>query len=181
MKIIFLGIQGSGKSTQAKLLSDKLALPYIEMGQLFRDKAKESNRQAQRIKETIGVGNLVPDEIAIQTLKARIASVDCQKGFILDGYPRNQAQLEALPADIDKVFYVQVSDGEAIRRLTARGRHDDNAQFIERRIAIFKEQTQPLLDHFKKMGILTAVDGGQTIEAVHGEILRRLDNGAYQN
>lgn len=177
-RIIFLGVQGSGKSTQAEQLALYFSLPYIEMGQLFRDKATNQSPQAKVIKEAIDAGQLIPDEVAIKTLHQRLKQKDCQNGYVLDGYPRNSAQLMGLPNGIDQVFYIKVSDEEAIRRLLARRRHDDKRQSIENRIAWHHRETEPLLDHFKGLGILTEIDGQKTIEQVHRQILDKLKNGS---
>ena len=99
MKIIFLGIQGSGKSTQAKLAAEKLSLPYIETSQLLREKRTQENEEAKRIAEALDKGNLVPNEITIRILKERLEKADCQKGYILDGYPRNDDQFQNLESD----------------------------------------------------------------------------------
>lgn len=173
-KIIILGSQGSGKSTQAKLLAEKIGVPYIEMGQLLQDKMQNNNPEAGEIREAIKVGNLVPEKIVIRTLQARIKSSDCQNGFVLDGFPRNYAQLEGLPKGIDKVFFIKISDQEAIRRLIDRARYDDNLNVIQRRLALYHRQTEPLLTYFRQEGILEEVDGHATIEEIREDIVKRL-------
>ena len=170
MKIIFLGIQGSGKSTQAKIAAEKLSLPYIETSQLLREKSKSKDEDAKRIAEALDKGNLVPNEITIRTLKERLEKPDCQKGYILDGYPRNDDQFQNLDSDIDKVFYVMVSDEEAIKRLSKRGRHDDSGQALERRIELYHRQTEPILDKFRSRAILEEVDGERSIEEIAKDI-----------
>lgn len=174
MKIILLGGQGSGKSTQAKMLSEKLSLPYIEMGQLLRDQSKENDTQAGEIREALEVGNLVPDKITIKTLGDRLAKKDCEMGFVLDGYPRNYAQLEGLPKGIDKVFYIKVSDDEAIHRLIDRGRYDDSLDVIARRLELYHTETEPLLTYFKQGNNLEEIDGERAIDDIHQDILTRL-------
>lgn len=166
MKIIFLGIQGSGKSTQAKILSEKLNLPYIEMGQLLRDRLSEKSEEAYKIKRALTIGNLVPDQIAINTLKKRIQESDFDKGFILDGYPRNLVQLKSLPGKFDKVFYIELSQEEAIKRLTLRSRRDDKPKVIERRVSLFFQETKPIIEFFQKEGTLIEIDGKPSIEKV---------------
>ena len=134
LKIIFLGMQGSGKSTQAQLLADKLKIPYIEMGQLLRDKSRDSDNIARKIREALAVGKLVENQITISTLKEKLSEPLFEKGYVLDGYPRNERQVTQLDDDISKVFYINVSDDEAIRRLSQRGRHDDTPNLIKKRI-----------------------------------------------
>lgn len=173
-RIIILGPQGSGKSTQAKLLAQKLGVPYIEMGQLLREKAQSLGPQAGEIQEAIKVGNLVPEQIVIATLQERIKKKDCQNGFVLDGFPRNYAQIAGLPKGIGKVFFVKISDTEAIRRLVSRGRHDDNLDVIQRRLALYHHETEPLLTYFRQEGILEEIDGHATIEEIRKDIVKRL-------
>lgn len=174
MKIIFLGIQGSGKSTQAKILSEKLNLPYIEMGQLLRDRLQEQSEEAGQIRHALEVGNLVPDQITINTLNERLKEEKFKSGFILDGYPRNNVQLESLPGKFDKVFYIELSEEEAIKRLTLRARADDTPQVIERRVSLFFQETQPIIDFFRKEGTLVKIDGEPNIEEVTESINSKL-------
>lgn len=174
MKIIFLGSQGSGKSTQAKLLAQKLNLPYIEMGQVFRNRSQEKDELAANIKKALSSGNLVDDKVAINTLKDELAKPQFINGYILDGYPRNSAQLTALQNDIDKVFYVKVSDEEAIKRLSLRKREDDTLQALQKRLEIYHNQTEPLLEIFKQKGNLQEIDGERAIEEIHKEILQQI-------
>ena len=180
MKIFFLGAQGSGKSTQAKMLAEKLGLPCIEMVQLFREIAKENDTEAGEIRQALEVGNLVPDSIAGKTLKQRLAKSDCKNGFILDGYPRNYAQIEGLPSDIDKAFYVKVTDDEGIKRLIGRGRNDDSLDVITKRLELFHKETEPLLTYFKEQGVLEEIDGKRSRGTIHQDIVSRLPN-ANQN
>ena len=170
MNIIFLGIQGSGKSTQAKIAAEKLNLPYIETSQLLREKRAQEDEDAERIAEALDVGNLVPNEITIRILKERLEKPDCQKGYILDGYPRNDNQFQNLDPDIDKVFYVAVSDEETIRRLSKRARHDDTGQALKRRMELYHKETEPMLDKFRDKGILKEIDGERTIDEIAKDI-----------
>lgn len=177
MKILILGSQGSGKSTQAEMLAEKLGLPYIEMGQLFREKMQGDDQEAGEIREATEAGNLVPDQVAIKTLHQIIKKKDYVGGFVLDGYPRNYAQLEGLPSDISRVFFIKVPDDIGIKRLIDRGRHDDNLDVITRRLELFHTETEPLLAYFKQEKILEEIDGQGTREQVHEDIISRLKNG----
>ena len=174
MKIVILGSQGSGKSTQAKLLAQKLNIPSIDMGQMLRDKAKGSDLEAGQVREALEEGNLVPDNITIKTLQERLAKNDCKNGYVLDGYPRNYAQLEGLPPDIEKVISVKVSDEEGIRRLIDRSRHDDSLDVVTKRLAIYHKETEPLLTYFRNKGILIEIDGEKKLEQVHLDIVEKL-------
>ncbi|MCR4324562.1 MAG: nucleoside monophosphate kinase [Candidatus Curtissbacteria bacterium] len=174
MKLIFLGPQGSGKSTQAKMLAEKLNLPYVEMGQILRDKAEDNDEDAAKIRYALETGNLVPNEITIEALKQRLEKPDAKGGFVLDGYPRNITQLEQLPYKADKAIYVKVSDDEALTRLTKRGRHDDSEDIIKRRLELFHSETEPLISEFEKSGMLIEIDGERTIEEIHEDIRARV-------
>lgn len=175
-KILVLGSQGSGKSTQAKMLAASLGLPYIEMGQLFREKSKAEGTEAGEIREALEAGNLVSDQVATKTLNERINKNDCQNGFVLEGYPRNYAQLEGLPRDITRAFFIKVPDHIVIKRLIARGRHDDSLDVIARRLGLFHAETEPLLTYFRQEKILEEIDGQKTIEEIHQDIIARLKN-----
>lgn len=175
MKVIFLGSQGSGKSTQAKLLAQKLSLPYIEMGQVFRDRADNLDDLAAKIKKALASGNLVDDEVATTTLKDELKKPQFQNGYILDGYPRNSVQLAALEPDIDKVFYIKVSDEKAVERLLLRRREDDTRKALQKRLEIYHNQTEPLLAIFKQKGNLEEINGQNSIEEIHREIFKKIN------
>lgn len=174
MKIIFLGIQGSGKSTQAKILSEKLNLPYVEMGQLLRDRLKEKSAEANKIKLALETGNLVPNQITINTLNKKLEDAKFKSGFILDGYPRNDIQLKFLPGKFDKVFYIELPKEEAVRRLSLRARIDDTPEVIERRVELFFKETQPIIDFFRQDEILINVDGKPSVEEVTESISSKI-------
>src|SRR3990167_5854125 len=154
MKFILLGPQGSGKSTQAKMLANKYGIPHIEMGQLLRDKMQETDHDAKLVREAMEGGTLVPSEITIRTLNSRLSKSDCNRGFVLDGYPRNEEQIQNLPEGIDKVIYVNVPDDEAVARLSKRARADDTPQVLLKRLDIYHQETEPLLTHFRERGSL---------------------------
>lgn len=170
-------MQGSGKSTQAKILSEKLNVPYVEMGQVLRDKSQEESEIGHKIKQALDAGVLVDNQITIEALNEKLGGDEFKNGFVIDGYPRNQLQLENLPQGIDKVFYIKVSKDENLKRLTSRGRYDDTPQLIEKRIEIYLKETEPLLDYFKKLNILDEVDGERSIEEIAADLQNRIKNG----
>ena len=141
---------------------------------MLRDKAKGSDLEAGQVREALEEGNLVPDNITIKTLQERLAKNDCKNGYVLDGYPRNYAQLEGLPPDIEKVISVKVSDEEGIRRLIDRSRHDDSLDVVTKRLAIYHKETEPLLTYFRNKGILIEIDGEKKLEQVHLDIVEKL-------
>ncbi len=176
MKIILIGIQGSGKSTQGNLLAESLKLPYLSTGHIFREMAKEKTPEGRYIKETINAGFLIPDHRTYEIVKEYLSRSEYQKGYILDGFPRTVKQAEEFKDEIDYVFYFKVSDKEALWRISGRDdeRDDETLQAIRRRIAQFHEVTEPVLDYYRKKRLLVDMDGEETIERIHKDIMRVL-------
>lgn len=173
MKIILIGIQGSGKSTQGNLLSEKLFIPYLSTGHILREMAKEKTREGRYIKETINSGILVPDDIMTNLVSNYLKRVEYKTGYILDGFPRTVFQAETFTENIDKVIYLKVSDREALWRLSYREdeRDDETLLALRKRIELFHTLTEPVLDYYREKGILTEVDGEKEIEEINKEIL----------
>lgn len=181
MKIILIGIQGSGKSTQGNMLSKKLKVPYLSTGHILRDLAHEKSRLGRYIKETINAGVLVPDSRMIPIVEEYLKKDEYHKGFILDGFPRTIGQAKVFSSDIDRVIYLNVSDKEALWRLSyreedeaAEDREDETLLAIRKRIEIFHEYTKPVLEYYRKKKILIEINGEQPIDAVDTEILQKL-------
>src|SRR6266566_4396995 len=124
MKIVLLGIQGSGKSTQGNLLHKKLGVPYLTTGHIFRELAKEHTPQGRYIKETMNAGYLIPDKKTLEIVLEYLRRPQYQRGYILDGFPRTLGQAEAFENGINMVIYLHVSDREALRRLSYRFNDD---------------------------------------------------------
>lgn len=182
MNIVLIGIQGSGKSTQGNLLSEKLGFPYLSTGHIIREIAKEKTKMGRYIKETTYAGHLIPDDIMIPIAAEYLARVEYVKGFILDGFPRTLEQVEKFPTRIDKVFYLNVSDEEALRRLSGQDRsgerHDTTQAAVQRRIDSFHKYTEPVLDYYRKKGLLTEINGEESIERIHADIMEALGDVA---
>lgn len=178
MKIVLIGIQGSGKSTQGNMLSKKLGVPYLATGDIFRDMAKEDSDSGRFVKETLTQGHLIPDEKTIAIMEEYLAKPEYKNGYILDGFPRTLVQAQAFKEPIDKVLYIKVSDEEALKRLGLRiakeKREDDSQEAIKRRIALFHEMTEPLLDFYRDQGILIEVDGERSIEDIHEDVSKKI-------
>lgn len=174
-KILLIGPQGSGKSTQGKLLAEYLQIPYISTGDIFRQIATKDSEEGKEIKQIIESGNLVDDQTTAGLLKNRIEQEDCSQGFIIDGYPRNLEQVSLVPTlNFDKVLYINVLEQEVVARLLKRGRIDDTEEGIKRRLNLYREQTQPLLDYYKSKGILVEVNGKGDIQTVQDEIKKSI-------
>ena len=169
-RILLIGPQGSGKSTQAVFLSQHFGVPNISTGDIFRKLSSEDSEPARKVKEILASGRLVDDETTAQIVKERLAEEDCQNGFVIDGYPRSIRQIEIFDPGFNKVFYLAVPNEEVIRRLTKRGREDDTPELIQTRLDLYNQQTQPLLDYYRKKQILVEIDGTGDIQKVQDEI-----------
>lgn len=176
MKIILIGIQGAGKSTQGNLLSEKLNIPYLSTGHIFREMAKEKTSSGRYIKETINAGILISDDKTIEIVNEYLSRPEYQKGYVLDGFPRTTAQAETFKEKIRKVIYLKVSDKEALWRIAGRNdnREDETLQALKKRIESFHEHTEPVLEYYRNKGLLIEIDGEKTIEEINQEILENL-------
>lgn len=180
MKIILIGIQGAGKSTQGKLLSQKLKIPYLSTGHIFRELAKEHTPLGRYIKETMNAGYLIPDDKTLRIVSEYLHRPEYANGYILDGFPRTTHQAEKFENNIDYVFYLKVSDREALWRLSyregteAEDREDETLKAIRKRIELFHEKTEPVLDYYRRHHKLIEIDGEQSIEHIHREIMKYL-------
>lgn len=175
MKIVLLGIQGAGKSTQGNLLSTQLGLPYLSTGHIFREIAKEKTPLGRFVKETINSGHLVPDEKTIAIVEEYLEKDEYAHGYILDGFPRTLRQAEHFKG-VDKVIHFELSDREALWRIAARTeeRDDNTLEAIKKRIEIFHTVTEKVVDYYKAKGKLYSIDAGKSIEEVNAEILKHL-------
>lgn len=171
MKILLIGPQGSGKSTQGKLLSEFLKIPVISTGDIFRELAPVN----EMIRGILEKGQLIDNWTTSQVVRERVKKSDCNNGFILDGYPRNLDQARLFDPGFDKVIYLKLSDQQAIKRLLGRGREDDTKELIAERLRIYHEQTDPLSDYYKDKRLLREIDGVGTIEEVQQRIRNRLN------
>lgn len=171
-KIVILGPQGSGKGTQAEILSEKLNIPALSMGQLMRDEAKAGTKLGAIVKKSVETGILAPDNIALEILMKRISQEDCRDGFIIDGYPRNMAQYRVFAEKMNPthVIVIEVPREESMKRMMKRAkteqRPDDDPVIMEERLNIYERETLPVLQEYEKQGLLERVNGLGTIEAV---------------
>jgi adenylate kinase len=178
MKIILIGIQGSGKSTQGNLLSAKLGIPYLSTGHIFREMAKENTPLGKKVKEIMTAGLLQPDDLTVQVVESYLKRPEYAQGYIMDGFPRTVEQVEKFQNGVSKVVCLNISDKEALKRLAYQNdgtRPDDSVAAIEKRIELFHAVTQPVIDYYKHKGMLVEVDGEQTIEVIHEQIVKALE------
>lgn len=179
MKIVLLGIQGSGKSTQGNMLSKKLGIPYLSTGHILREMAKEKTQMGRYIKETINAGFLLPDHDMIPIVEDYLTRSEYQDGYILDGFPRTVEQSRKFKNGLGAVIYLNVSDKEALWRLAYREeggqiREDETVAAIRKRIELFHKHTRPVLGFYKRKGILHEINGEQSIAKIHREIMSKL-------
>lgn len=183
MRIILIGIPGAGKSTQGNLLSKRLKLPYLSAGHIFRQIAKEKTPRGRYYKEVLHSGELLPDDKALPVIEEYLARKEYKRGYILDGFPRNIAQAKNFNEKIDKVINIALPDKEALWRLAYRAdkRDDQAAATIVHRLEVFHESTDPLIEHYRKVGLLVDIDGSGTVEEVNEEILKNLGKEFVDN
>ncbi len=197
MKIIMLGAPGAGKGTQAKRIAEKFGIPHISTGDIFRANIKNGTELGKEAKKYMDEGQLVPDELTVRLLLDRVKNDDCEKGYVLDGFPRTIPQAEVLDSELsklgEKVDYavdVDVPDENIINRMSGRRaclkcgatyhleylkpakdgicdkcgselvlRDDDKPETVKKRLTVYHEQTQPLIDYYNNKQILHSVDG----------------------
>jgi adenylate kinase len=168
-KLIFLGPPGAGKGTQAQVLAEKLGIPHISTGEILRMAIAEQTPLGIKAKSYVDNGDLVPDELILDLIQERLSQNDAQKGWILDGFPRNVSQAEFLDGLLTQlnqtcnyVLNLDVPDEVLIKRLLARGRKDDNEETITNRLQVYRQQTAPLIDYYQKHNLLKPVNGDRT-------------------
>ena len=205
MNLIFLGPPGAGKGTQAQRVCEKYSIPHISTGNILRAAIAQGTKMGLEAKKHIDAGDLVPDEVVIGIVKDRLEESDCEKGYLLDGFPRTIAQAESLAgfADIDMAVLVDVDDESLVRRLSSRRtcedcsatydvsqvpdgkcpncggkmiqRSDDSEETVKNRLKVYHEKTSPLIEYYEDHGLLCKVDGKADIETVFNAICDVLD------
>ncbi|OBF60313.1 adenylate kinase [Mycobacterium sp. 852002-50816_SCH5313054-b] len=179
MRVVLLGPPGAGKGTQAQKLAEKLGIPQISTGELFRDNIENGTKLGLEAKRYLDAGDLVPSDLTNQLVDDRLDDPDAANGFILDGYPRSLEQAKALHemlgrrgTDIDAVIEFRVSQDELLQRLKARGRADDTDDVIINRMKIYRDETAPLLEYYRDE--LKTVDAVGSMDEVFARALQAL-------
>lgn len=222
MRVILFGPPGAGKGTQAQLLKDRLEVCHISSGELFRRHLHDQTPLGLKAAEFMNQGHLVPDEVTIDIILDVVLSIDSEAGFILDGFPRNPKQAEALESaldlrsrGLDKVVHIDVSESELVLRLGRRYccrnchaphnvdllqldnrqplaadgmvqncpkcggelylRADDNPDAVRQRIEVYKSESLPVVDFYRKRGLLVEVPGSGSVECVNQRVIAALD------
>ena len=192
MNVLLLGPQGSGKGTQAKRIQTEYGIPHIATGEILRAAIAAGSELGRRVKPIVESGRLVPDDLMIDLIRERLAADDAQDGFILDGFPRTLAQAEALDemlADIGRelsiVFGFQLDDEIGIQRMLKRAeienRKDDTPEAIAQRLALYHEETEPLIGHYRLQGNLVGIHADRTVDEVFTEIQEALEQTAARS
>ena len=187
MRLIMMGPPGAGKGTQAKVLAERLKIPAVSTGDIFRANVKDETPLGLEAKRYMDAGDYVPDEVTNLMVRNRIDDDDAAPGFLLDGYPRTLAQVEELDGmightghSLDAAVVLTVDAEELVQRLMQRaqtdGRADDTEDVIRRRQEVYTEQTEPLIGVYRERGLLVEVDGMGEVDEVTQRIFDALDD-----
>ena len=182
MRLVLLGPPGSGKGTQAPRLKEQLQIPHISTGDLLRAEVAAGTELGLQAKEVMARGDLVSDDILLGMLESRLGREDVAKGFILDGYPRNVAQANALDGllakigqPLDAVVQLDVPTDLLVERIAGRakaeGREDDNPESVRKRLQVYNDSTAPVIGFYEGRGTLAKIDGVGSLDEVLARIL----------
>jgi adenylate kinase len=192
VNLLVLGPQGAGKGTQAKRAAGEYAIPHVSTGDIFREAVEAGTDVGRRVEPILAAGELVPDDVTIELIRERLRADDARGGFVLDGFPRNLAQAEALDAmlagigrELDAILFFDLPDGVATERMLGRareeGRADDTPDVISRRLQIYHSDTEPVVEHYRVTGKLVPLHAERSIDEVWQEIqeaLQRFEDAA---
>jgi adenylate kinase len=192
VNLLVLGPQGAGKGTQAKRIAADYAIPHVSTGDMFRAAIAARSELGLKVEPVLASGALVPDDITVALIKERLAETDALRGFILDGFPRNEAQAVALDEmlagigrRLDAILFLDLPDEVATERMLSRAeeesRPDDTPEVIAKRLATYHAETEPIVEHYRLTGRLVPLHAERTIPEVYAEIqdaLEDIDGGA---
>ena len=177
--LLFLGAPGAGKGTQAELLSATNSYLHLSTGELLRKEIEMQTKLGIKVKDIINRGELVSDELVLEIVRKNLDKDN--KGWILDGYPRNLSQANSLNEvlieinqPLEVVFYLDIPEDVLIKRLLLRGRKDDNEETIRTRLNIYKKTTQPLIDYFKDLSLLEYIDADRDLKIISSDIKQKM-------
>ncbi|MEM9037427.1 MAG: adenylate kinase [Actinomycetota bacterium] len=181
VRLVVFGRQGAGKGTQCLKLSAHFGVPHISTGDMLRAAVEAGTPFGMKAKAIMDAGELVPDDVMVGIVDERLGQDDAEPGFLLDGFPRTNDQADALDRllgdrELVAAINLEVPEDVVIERMLARGREDDTEDAIRRRLDLYLEQTAPLLDHYRKLGLLIEVDGVGSEEEVAGRLRSAIEN-----
>jgi adenylate kinase len=191
VNVLLLGPQGSGKGTQAKRIADEYGLTHVATGDMLRKAIAAGTSLGERVQPILESGRLVPDDLMIELIRERLSDDETAGGFVLDGFPRTMPQAHALDAMLREIgrgltlaFELQVPDAVSIERLTKRaeeeGRPDDTPEAIAERLALYHNETEPLVEHYRVNGNLVGIHADRSINEVFAEIQRALEQATVR-
>jgi adenylate kinase len=182
LNIVILGPPGAGKGTQGKLIAADAGIPHVNTGDIFRAECAAGTELGNKVKSIIDAGDLVPDELTSEIVRARLQQDDTAQGFVLDGFPRTLAQAEALDraladsdrGDLSVVLDFEVPDETAVERLLGRasveGRSDDAPDKVQHRLDVYHRQTEPLVEYYRARDLLVPIRAEASVEEVFSEV-----------
>jgi adenylate kinase len=185
VRLLLIGPPGAGKGTQAAILAQTFGIPAISTGDIFRENVRNETELGKRAKEFMDRGDNVPDSLTNELVADRIGQADCVSGFLLDGFPRTTAQVDALngmlaqqgtalDGVVELVADVEIVVERLKKRAIEQGRTDDDESVVRHRLEVYREQTAPLIDLYGQTGLLVSVDGIGAIDEVTGRIMDEL-------
>ncbi len=179
-RLIILGKQGAGKGTQCEMLVQRYGVSHISTGDMLRSAVAAGTELGRQAKEVMDAGELVSDELILGIVAERLRKPDTAAGFLLDGFPRTEAQADGLfallaPHTVDQAVDLDVADEVVTKRMLARGRADDTPEAIARRLELYEAETAPLRKLFADRGVLVTVDGLGTPDQVHQRIVAAVE------
>ncbi len=186
MNLLVLGPQGAGKGTQAKRLSSEYSIPHVSTGDIFRAAIAEGSELGRKVEPILQSGQLVPDDVTIALIRERLGRPDAAAGFVLDGFPRNVEQAEALDTmlqglerSLDAILFFDLPDDVATERMLIRAseenRPDDTPAVIARRLQIYHDETEPIVEHYRVTGKLVPLHAERDIPSVWSEVQDALE------